>query len=196
MNADNGSPFWYTAEGYGEASLAAIDDAVYVRSYNGSLFALRASNGSPIWQYSAGYAGLSAPTVSNGMIYLNSISNLGIPNVQALKTSDGSVLWQTEMHIISSPVVVDGTLYAGGGGDDQFNVYALRAENGALLWHWHTFSPQGNIGGPIVVDNVVCTSIGAASGLYALQAHDGRLLWHSLRGENITAPVGGRVVNF
>jgi len=80
----------------------------------------------------------------------------------------------------------DGVAYAGAGG----TVYALRTNNGALLWR---SSIDGAVGDqPVVVDGVVyvTASTDSTATLYALRASDGTQLWHATsNGTQISTPV-------
>ncbi len=80
----------------------------------------------------------------------------------------------------------DGVAYAGAGGI----VYALRTNNGALLWRSNIDGAVGDQ--PVVVDGVVyvTASTDSTATLYALRASDGTQLWHATsNGTQISTPV-------
>ncbi len=82
--------------------------------------------------------------------------------------------------------IADGIAYAGGGGA----VYALRTNNGTLLWHSRIDGAVGDQ--PVVVDGVVyvTASTDITATLYALRASDGTQLWHATsNGPQISTPV-------
>jgi outer membrane protein assembly factor BamB/serine/threonine protein kinase len=81
----------------------------------------------------------------------------------------------------SSPMVVDGVVYAGG---NNGNVYAFNAASGHLDWSY--VSPPGE-SGPAVVDGTVY--VGSAGGLYALNAANGHVRWSYPSGSAESSPV-------
>src|SRR5713101_3409163 len=79
----------------------------------------------------------------------------------------------------------DGVAYAGAGGI----VYALRTNNGALLWRSNIDGAVGDQ--PVLVDGVVyvTASTDITATLYALRSSDGALLWHYTSNGGISTPV-------
>ena len=91
-----------------------------------------------------------------------------------------TLLWNytTGGYVESSPAVVGGVVYVGGGN----NVYALNAANGAKLWSYTT----GNMvwSSPAVVNDVVY--IGSNDDhVYALNATSGIQLWNYTTGSTV-----------
>jgi uncharacterized repeat protein (TIGR01451 family) len=103
-------------------------------------------------------------------------TKLGVSNVGSLQLNwkigpfNGAGITQ------SSPAVANGVVYFGG---EDYNVYALNASTGALLWSYHT---GGYISSsPAVVNGVVY--IGSDDfNVYALNATTGAKLWSSTTG--------------
>ena len=116
---------------------------VFIGSYNGFVYGLRASDGSQLWHFQTGKTVVSSAAIANGVIYLGSLDHF----VYALRASDGSQLWrfQTGGYVISNPAVVNGVVYAGS--DDNF-LYALRASDGSQLWR---FQASGAVRSLLVV---------------------------------------------
>jgi len=95
--------------------------------------------------------------------------------------------------VFSSPAVVNGVVYVGGG---DSNVYALDAHTGAKIWNYTTGFVVGT--SPAVANGVVY--INSYDGnLYALKARTGAKLWSYHTGDwvssSLTSPavVNGRV---
>ena len=61
--------FLFRTKGANLASLAFVDNVLYLASGDGFLYALRATNGSLLWKYGVGSAIYSSPVVSNGIVY-------------------------------------------------------------------------------------------------------------------------------
>jgi outer membrane protein assembly factor BamB len=134
------------------------------------------------------YATYSAP--------YNTFDSQGFQDtVTALKASDGSVLWQYHVSGVVDTndehalMVVDGVVYittnsvvnAGTQNVTSFgSVYALRAKDGTLLWHYQV---KGGIQLVAVIGGVVYITAGELS---ALRASDGTVLWHRQVDSNVT----------
>ena len=139
LNAANGAKLWNYTTVNGSSisnykilsSPAVIGSVVYIGSYNYNVYALKATNGAKLWNYKTSGEVDSSPAVVNGVVYIgcygptatepSTVSNNG--NVFALNATDGDQLWDypTSYVVSSSPAVVDGVLYVGGGNI----VYAL-----------------------------------------------------------------------
>ncbi len=71
-------------------------------------------------------------------------------------------------------------------GSQDHNVYALRADNGSLLWHYQTGSSI--LSSPAILNEVVF--IGSDDHyLYALRASDGSLLWRYRTGDSVESAI-------
>ena len=130
-------------------------------------------------------------TVVNGVVYAGTTDSA----VYALRASDGGLLWRYTTagpvgDPASRPVVADGIVYVNANVDQGLGsitgyVYALRANDGALLWRYTT-EGYVYIYGPISASGVIYAGSLAGS-LTALRASDGKLLWrYTARG-----PVAG-----
>jgi hypothetical protein len=93
--------------------------------------------------------------------------------VYALKASTGAFLWKypTDGEVLSSPAVANGMVYVG---SDDYNLYALNAKTGVLVWSFTTaYDPSS----PTVANGLVY--VGAAGSMvYALNASSGAQLWN------------------
>ncbi len=182
------------------SSPAVMQDAVYVGSTDGSLYAVNRADGTRRWKFDTRGAIASSPAVANGVVYIVS----GDGNFYAVDAATGKERWKfgtkgerrftapgihgadprTERMpdpfdvFLSSPTVSDGVVYFGSG--DQ-SVYALDATTGALRWQFAT----GDVvhASPAVSDGVVY--IGSWDrNLYALDAATGREKWKYTTGND------------
>lgn len=217
LRADDGSVLWHREipSGQGVSLAGVVNGVLYGATYEnqgpGHVEAWRASDGSLLWQ---SRASLYLLDVIDGVVYA-SLGN----DVEALQANTGAVLWHTTLDgspsqmplIVSNGVVyatatvnnLSGTtaVPAHGGGYDletiplvpekQFtsSVYALRATDGAVLWHYKGQETNGLPSGFIVSDGTVfgCTEVVTgvsttggyitAGYVYALQGNTGALLW-------------------
>ena len=96
------------------------------------------------------------------------------------------LLWKfkTGAKVLSSPAVVDGTVYVGSA--DRI-VYALNAANGSVRWQYKT---RGAVNSSPAVSAGVVYVMSADGNLYALDATEGKLKWQfATAGERrFTAP--------
>lgn len=158
-----------------------------------------------LWKFETGGLVECSPTVVADTVYVTSRDR----NVYAISATDGTEQWRYETGIPaghetpmrSSPTVVDGTVYVGGGNYKQrFDdgvvevvsrhnyLYALDAETGELEWR---FQPEGiTESSPTVVDGIAYFACKAGN-VYAVDTADGSQRWRfsvdSDEGEGITA---------
>jgi outer membrane protein assembly factor BamB len=92
--------------------------------------------------------------------------------------------FKTGAKVLSSPAVVDGTVYVGS--DDRV-VYALNAATGSVRWQYKT---RGAVNSSPAVSAGVVYVISADGNLYALDATDGKLKWQfaTVGERRFTAP--------
>ena len=185
------------------------DGTIYFGSDDGHLYAVSARDGRERWRRRTGGPVASTPAIAGGVVYVTSYDG----RLYALDAATGSQRWffatdgerrfeAKGLHgllpkhqtiadpfdvFLSSPVVVDGTVYAGSG---DGHVYALDAAGGALRWKFAT----GDVvhGSPAYAGGVVY--VGSwDSFLYALDAKTGALRWRFQGG---TDPVIHNQVGF
>jgi outer membrane protein assembly factor BamB len=118
LNATTGAKLWSYLTGPIVSAPAVANGIVYVGNSSGGpeapapyIYAFNASTGALLWKYAHGGFGSSSPAVANGVVYCAGV---------ALNASTGALLWQSNWG--SSPVVVNGTLYAGAG--NEFNAFS------------------------------------------------------------------------
>jgi len=92
----------------------------------------------------------------------------GISEVEA--QSEGEEIWSFETggEVVSSPTVVDGTVYVG---SSDGNLYSIDAGTGDEVW---SFETDGTVSSPIVVDGTLYVGSDA---LYALDIESGEEVW-------------------
>lgn len=124
---------------------------------------------------------IGPPVIADGAVYVRTIDNY----VYSVDANSGKLKWKFktpghEFHLGSSLSVVDGTVYVGSSGDENFDTEykskgyfdALDAETGKLKWEFLT----GNcIDSTPAVDNGIVYF--GSDGIYALDANDGKLSW-------------------
>ena len=128
----------------------------------------------------SGYHDLVDMSVTQGAVYINAPDG----TVNALRTSDGSLLWRYSAtvpgHAMAHLVVVQNIMYLisqNGSGDAV--VEALHGRNGSHIWSFT--QPSLSILDMEVEDGIVYAYSSNAV-LYALRATDGVLLWQRLVG--------------
>jgi eukaryotic-like serine/threonine-protein kinase len=177
-------------------SPALSQGSVFIGSDDGNLYALDARTGSLRWKFASQGIVRSQPAIANGLVYFTSDDGL----LYAIHVKDGKQAWSADFgnsldqtkrenlggasptdydYVQSSPVVSDGTVYAG---SLDGHLYALTADTGKIIW---TFSTAGKIRATPAVDQGT-VYIGSWDKLfYALDAQTGQIRW--------TSPVGGEV---
>jgi eukaryotic-like serine/threonine-protein kinase len=179
---------------------AVIDGSAYFGSNDHYLYAVNLADGVQRWKFKTGSRVASSPAVYQGRVYFGSYDG----NIYALDAKSGEQRWKfasegerrfSGRHLhgsdpagesmpdpfdlyLSSPTIVDATVYIGSG---DGNVYALDAGSGALRWKFHT----GNVvhASPAVANGVVY--IGSwDSYFYALDAKSGQERWRFKTGED------------
>lgn len=146
------APLWSFAMGAGTwAPPVAADGVVYVGTSSGLFHAVNAADGTPRWSWQgehgiAGRAVLTADTV-----FVVDVKN----NLVALERASGALRWRTPLHDetitaaptrnnptfnhrTTTPLVVDGTVYAG---SSDHGLYALDARTGEKLWRHDAGAP-------------------------------------------------------
>ncbi len=161
VDATDGHQLWKRRTGGPVAASPAIaGDTLYVGSYDGSFYALDASTGALRWKFATGGERRFEAKGLHGM----QPSNQTIPDLFDV--------------FLSSPVVVEGSVYFGSG---DGNVYALDAQSGALRWKFHT----GDVvhASPAFADGVVFFG-SWDSYFYAVDARSGAEKWRFHGGED------------
>ncbi len=179
---------------------AIHNEALYVGSSGGILYAIDRATGAVKWQFDAKVRIASSPAVDGGLVYFGACDG----NFYALAEETGQLKWKfktcgehrfSAKHLhgsqpatetmpdpldcyLSSPVVWNGAVYFGSG---DGNMYALEAATGALKWKFKT----GDVvhASPAIADGTLF--IGSwDSNFYALDAATGEEKWRFKTGED------------
>jgi len=181
VDAATGRQRWMQrTEGPVSSTPAVVDGRVFVVSYDGRLYALNARNGEVLWKFA---------TEGERRFEARGLHGLQ-PRSQTY----------ADMYdvFLSSPLVVDGTVFFGSGDE---NLYAVDAASGNLKWKFHT----GDVvhASPAYADGIVY--VGSWDGrLYAVDAKSGQQRWvfqggvdeliHNQQGFQSSPAVAGGVV--
>ena len=129
------------------------------------------SNPRLAWRFDTGGEVYSSPAIADGIIYVASKSGF----LYAIDASNGTELWRvtvSEYVTRSSPAVVDGTVYIGGG----FVFLALDAKTGAERWRVPVqYSGQAT---PTVAGGMVVIS-SQEGYVFGIDAASGEVRWRS-----------------
>ncbi len=167
LRATNGTLLWhYTTKGY-VYTPTVVNGVAYTDTPEG-LVALRASDGTLLWRYTLDSTGFSPPTVINGVVFTIALK------ISPAAPTGGGYLLQTTARTVPSR---EKTPFKSG----VSSVYALRASDGAILWHYTMNNGKDSWGTLFsVAHGVVYVGANAVQGpgsVSALQASDGALLW-------------------
>jgi outer membrane protein assembly factor BamB len=134
LRASDGSILWsYTSNGYIYASPSSEDTGmIYIASPEG-ISALQANSGSILWHLATQGAGDNQPVIVDGVVYAtSSVINGSSGTLDALRASDGKLLWQYQAETSLSVLLVsNGVAYINSG---HITLAALRASDGHRLW--------------------------------------------------------------
>lgn len=181
VDAADGSELWQVDTGWrDQATPAVADGRVFVG--DGELLALDAESGEELWTGDEEVYG--SVTVAGDAVYAAVYDGV----VRAFDAATGDVEWTfdpardgTDWSTVSTPAVVDGTVYATAdaqqGDGYQAVAYALDAETGEIQW-FGGLPPSANAGldaGPAVADGTVFVTLGGT--LSALDAATGEVQW-------------------
>lgn len=186
--------------GYVISSPAVAHGAAYVGSTDHNLYAVDIASGALKWKFPTKSRVMSSPAVADGLVLFGSYDG----NFYAVEAASGKEKWRfatagerrfaaTHLHgalppvetmpdpfdvYLSSPAVIDGTVYFGSG---DGNVYALDAASGKLKWKFAT----GNVvhASPAIADGILF--VGSwDSYFYALDAATGQERWRFKTGDD------------
>lgn len=181
------------------SSPAVVAGVVYVGSNDHSLYALDAESGALKWRFRTGGRVASSPAVLNGVIYFGSYDGyfyaVDVAGKQKWRFQTDGERRYAGRHLhgidpaaeiqpdpfdfyLSSPTVVDGTVYFGSG---DSNVYALDAANGLQKWKFQT----GDVvhSSPAVANGVLYVGSWDTY-FYAIDIATGREKWRFRTGDD------------
>jgi outer membrane protein assembly factor BamB len=179
----------YDARHLMEYSPIVVGDTLYGIDNNGEAFALNTHNGKQRWRRDVATLNASAPTYSNGRLY---ISNLEPGQVQALNAANGKPVWRHPLpgRTESSPLVLGNEVIAG---CECGSVYALNARTGKELW---STAVGGAVKASPAYDHGTIYVGDYGGQMTAMRASNGSVVWRASAGNSIygTAAVAfGRV---
>lgn len=155
------------------ASPAYRNGRIYVATYDGYVYAIRATDSAAkrkrYWRRRLGGQFYSTPAVTSSRIYVGNKSN---GRLYCLVRSNGRVAWVTRRlgpSIHASPAVYGGKVFVGSG--KRF--YALRAGNGSVVWRKATRKRMW--GSASVLKGVVYYSCYGVT--YGRKVRNGALVW-------------------
>lgn len=123
------------------------------------------------WRFDTGGEVYSSPAVANGVLYVAGKDGM----LYALDAASGTERWRftiSEYVTRSSPAIIDGTVYIGGG----FAFYALDAATGQQRWSVPIrYAGQAS---PTVANGVVIVT-SQEGWIYALKAETGETVWRA-----------------
>ncbi len=191
VDAATGTEQWTFEAGDELPVPTVVNGTVYVGSRVGNaLHAVDANSGEQDWKQTFSISeytnaeGVSTPIVVDNIIY-TMVGRYGSA-LHAINADSGEQEWTfTQLSgngNISSPTVVDGTVYAGSGShlsDDNAALYAISANSGEQEW---TFTQSGVMSlSPTVAKGTVYTAAGGHSNgdatLHAVDADSGEQEW-------------------
>jgi outer membrane protein assembly factor BamB len=165
--------------------IAAHGDRIFVTTPFARVFALDATSGEVAWESAAPAPMRSAPTVSDGRVFVLTIDN----QLLALAADDGRRLW-THAAVSESagllggaaPAVIGNTVIAAYSSGELF---ALRAETGRVLWNENlaglqrsdALSTLADIRGRPVADRDLVIAISHSGLLSAIDLRRGSRIW-------------------
>lgn len=165
LNASDGSLRWSN-------SAFSLGEVVgkYIYGYSGAaLCKLDTSNGSLLWCV----PGHGAIHSSNGIVYVYSTNSTNQSSIEALKASDGSLLWTNQdARFVSA---LQGVVYAI---TSSNNLEALKGSDGALLWQ-HNLGTMG-LSSLSITNGVLYYLSYDVHTLIAFNGSNGSLLWQHL----------------
>ena len=178
--------------------LVAWDGVVYASTHEGCV-ALHAADGTLLWRRNARWHQTSVPCLLEHTLYVSSSEWLRHrPSgqrtrqsslhayVEALRTTDGELLWRQRLGAdtgagsVTAPAVAGGVVYVGA---DDGRLYALNAEDGALRWSRQTGGSL--LSAPVVGDGRVYFGVNTGH-VSAVTARDGAVLWQTYTDVSVT----------
>jgi outer membrane protein assembly factor BamB len=178
-------------KGSGTGSVAS-QPVIALAMEDGTLSVLRADDGTALWRFTASQAGQTAnsyfesptATIQGQVIYYAAKGQ-----IYALQARNGTLLWHVDLSLAhpgefdgsSGNIITDGGVVFVSRIDIvngvQSTVYALRASDGTMIWHYHTGLDQLLSEQNGIVYIASSDSNGSNTTLKALQASNGTLLW-------------------
>lgn len=199
LRASDGVQLWHKTSSTFFSLLMAANDALYVSTAQG-MAALQASNGQQLWS-DALNGNIATPLLLNGVLYFTSTkvsyetSDVSTSQIQPLSQMGTA---NTALHETSPMSFMTQTIPLKEG---LSSVYAVRASDGAILWHYQMSKEYGNNWANwLALDNgtvYVGTYVNQdTSYIYALRGSDGAQMWRQtiVQGMSVNALVANGVI--
>lgn len=213
MNADNGKQIWKVdlADRTGFLSseaamlsggITADDGVLYLASEKAQLYALNANDGSVIWRVTVAGEVISRPTVSEGVVLVN--TGNGMLHAVDQKTGETNWIINLDMPALSlrgesTPVVAHGAAIVG---SNTGRVNAILLDHGQFIWQQRIAVAGGATeisrlsdvdSTPVIVDNQVYAA--AYNGNFAsIDLRSGQMIWQREIGTITDFVVEGEVI--
>ena len=202
LRASDGRLLWHYSASASLNGITVIDGVAYITSQDGTLAALSTSDGRQLWQRDLGGGNIGTlwqPIQARGGVLYVATTKMSEPTAstsgpglfsQALAID--TLFWGNVQAVPARQAIP----YKEG----VSTLYAIRAADGALLWHFTMNNGKnGMVGWLSVGDGVIYASVMDISTptskghFYALQSATGSVLWHY--DDNKTSPSGAVLVN-
>jgi outer membrane protein assembly factor BamB len=181
MNARTGRPKWRFNSQPIESSPLLRNGKLYVGSWDGNVYAIRAKNGKKVWAVQTGDRVNNSPAYFKGRIFIANDAG----TLYAINAGSGRVAWTADdatEFFYAAPVAAYGRIFIG---STDGTMYAYGAKTGNLLWA----RPLGTYiyGSAAVYDRKVY--VGSYDGkFYALDAGTGDVKWQRDMPSAVHAP--------
>jgi outer membrane protein assembly factor BamB len=203
LRASNGRLLWHYEASASVNSTTVIDGVAYVTSQDGMLTALRTIDGRQLWQRDLGSGNLGMmwePVQAlNGVLYVAATkmsaptASRSGPGLLPQALAMGSLLWGNFQAVQAGQTIPHK--------EGVSALYAIRASDGKLLWHFTMNNGKdGMVGWLSVEEGVVYASVMDASTpdtstghIYALRSTNGSVLWQY--DDKNTSPSGAVLNN-
>ena len=160
--------FWTFKTGGACISSPVTDgSAVYIGSYDSSLYALDINTGSLVWKFKAGDEIEASPVIFGDMVLIGDLGG----NFFSVSKNDGRAVWQFKARgkIAGSANIVEGKNFVIFGSYDD-TLYCLNAADGQLVWKYGSGS---YINGTPATDGARIVFGGCDAGVHVVNANDG-----------------------
>lgn len=203
LRASDGRLLWHYSAGASLNGTTVIDGVAYVTSQDGLLTALSTSDGRQLWQRALGGGNLGTiwqPIQALGGVLYVATTKMSAPAAstsgpgllpQALAI--GSLFWGNVQAVPARQTVPQK--------EGVSALYAIRASDGATLWHFTMNNGKNGIVGWLSgEDGVIYATVmdfsspdSSQGHIYALQSTTGSVLWH--HDDTTTSPSGAVLAN-
>lgn len=203
LRADDGGLLWRYREGDSITTPIVKDGVVYVFSDDGKLAALQANEGYTLWQRTLDINMVQTLQLVDGVIYMaaakitESTATSHIASPRQGLAAIGGLFWNTSQKTRTQLAIPLKEALA--------SVYAVRASDGAILWHYLLRNGEASWVGWLAADNgmVYVSSFADTSGtagdehgdIYGLQRNTGAVIWHdSIKADSSNALLASGVI--